>query len=180
MNAYFNLQPPTSNLQLYGLYLKKQPRMEERQPLFSLSIEPITRMHLNETARWARFLAIIGMAFLILFIVGGLVYSIYLSSVLESVNSDYGFRTSYSSSMIAGSAIMFLVVAVISFFPMLYMLRFANRMRKALNANDQEALNSSFQNLKIYFRYIGIITIIGLVLWVLWITIFILGSAALR
>ena len=154
--------------------------MEERQPLFSLSIEPITKLHLSETARWARFLAIIGLVFLMLFIVGGLVYSIYLSTVLESVNSDYGFRASYSRSMAAGSVIMILIAAVISFFPLLYMLRFANGMRKALNANDQEALNSSFQNLKIYFRYIGIITIIGLVLWVLWITIFILGSAALR
>jgi len=43
-------------------------------------------------------------------------------------------------------------------------------MSRALNANDQLALNSSFQNLKLYFRYLGIITILFLVvIGVIWI-----------
>jgi hypothetical protein len=48
------------------------------------------------------------------------------------------------------------------------MFRFASQMKTALYSNDQESLNTSFQNLKRYFRYLGIITIIGMGIWILW------------
>jgi hypothetical protein len=35
-------------------------------------------------------------------------------------------------------------------------------MKAALNINDQLTLNTSFQNLKIMFRYVGILTIVML------------------
>jgi hypothetical protein len=62
-------------------------------------------------------------------------------------------------------------MAVVGFFPLLYMLRFANQMRTALDGNDQEKLNESFQNLKRYFRYFGIITIIGMGIWLIWLMV---------
>ena len=48
-----------------------------------------------------------------------------------------------------GVAIMYIIIAVIAFFPFLFILRFANQMKAALHSNDQDLLNSSFQNLKI-------------------------------
>jgi predicted secreted protein len=71
-----------------------------------------------------------------------------------------------------------IVVAVIYFFPLLFTLRFANKMRAALNGNDQQALNTSFQNLKACFRYIGIITIIALVFLAIGLVFGIMGAAA--
>jgi hypothetical protein len=147
--------------------------MEEVQPLslFSLSIEPVTKAQLSEAARWARFLAIVGMIAVGLMVVGGVVYSIWLTSLMQSVQGTYGTEfpsRNYTNGLAIGSALMFAIAAIIIFFPFLYMLRFSNRMRTALNGNDQESLNASFQNLKIYFRYLGIITIIGLGLWVIW------------
>jgi hypothetical protein len=38
-------------------------------------------------------------------------------------------------------------------------------MKTALNGNAQEQLNLSFQNLKLLFKYVGIITIILLALY---------------
>ena len=40
-------------------------------------------------------------------------------------------------------------------------------MKVALITNDQESLNLSFQNLKVYYRFAGIITIIYLVILLL-------------
>lgn len=146
--------------------------MEESQyqseSLFSLSIDPVTKTHLSETARWARFLAIIGMIGIVLMVVGGVAYSIWLSTAVQSLN-DRVIREpgSFETAFVFGTAIGFIIMAAIAFFPLMYMLRFSNRMRRALDANDQESLNVSFQNLKIYFRYLGIITIIIIGLWVI-------------
>ncbi len=153
--------------------------MEELQPstLFSLSIDPVTKTHLSETARWARFLAIVGLISVVLLVIGGVIYSIWITSLMQEAQSNYGFNAGYTTSYTIGIAIFFVVMAAVAFFPMLYMLRFANQMRTALNGNDQQSLNTSFQNLKIYFRYVGIITIIGLGLWVLWFLV--VGMAAI-
>jgi len=148
--------------------------MEEASTsLFSLSIDPVTKVHLLDTARWARFLAIIGMICLALMIVFGLFYSIWMSTAFDGMQTQIGFQSqrTYNTGLAAGTAIMFVMMAVVGFFPLLYMLRFANQMRTALDGNDQEKLNESFQNLKRYFRYFGIITIIGMGIWLIWLMV---------
>lgn len=152
--------------------------MEENQSqLFSLTIDPVTKTHLSETARWARFLAIVGLISVVLLVIGGVIYSIWITALMQEAQNTYGFNSGYSTGYTIGIAIFFVIMAAVAFFPMLYMLRFANQMRGALNGNDQQSLNTSFQNLKIYFRYVGIITIIGLGLWVLWFLV--VGMAAI-
>jgi uncharacterized membrane protein len=57
------------------------------------------------------------------------------------------------------------IVCVIAFFPLWFLLQFANQMKRALYNNDQESLNASFLNIKKYFRYLGVITIIVLAVY---------------
>lgn len=145
--------------------------------LFSLSIDPVTKAHLYETAKWAKFLAVVGMIFLVLMIVAGVFGSAMLFSTMGGLDNEYGGTgmATYGSGIFATYMI---VVAVIYFFPLLFTLRFANKMRTALNGNDQQALNTSFQNLKACFRYIGIITIIALVFLAIGLVFGIMGAAA--
>ena len=158
--------------------------MEETQTplLFTLSIDPITKTQLSETARWAKFLAIVGMVGLGLVVVFGLVYSIWISTMMGTMQDRYGVQSpgAYAGGLAVGSALIFIVMAVVAFFPMLYMLRFANQMKVALYGNDQESLNTSFQNLKRYFRYVGIITIIGIGFWIIWLLVFGFAILAVR
>lgn len=147
--------------------------------LFSLTIDPITKAHLSETARWAKFLAIVGMIFLALM----LVFGIFLSTMMTSAASRFGEVDGYNTSSIfagfgVGMAVLYIILAVIAFFPLLFLLRFSNRMKAALVNNDQQQLNTSFQNLKVYFRYLGIITIIILALYAIAIVFGVLGAAA--
>jgi len=150
--------------------------MEETKTssLFSLTIDPSTKAHLSETARWARFLAITGMISLALVVIFGLLYSIWISTMVDSMQNQNSFQTAqpFATGLAFGSAILFIIVASVAFFPLLYMYRFANQMRTALYGNDQELLNRSFQNLKKYFRYLGIITIISLAMWLVWLLVF--------
>jgi Mg2+ and Co2+ transporter CorA len=145
--------------------------------LFSLSIDPVTKAHLYETAKWAKFLAVVGLIFLVLMIVAGVFGSAMLFSTMGGLDNEYGGTgmATYGSGIFATYMI---VVAVIYFFPLLFTLRFANKMRAALNGNDQQALNTSFQNLKACFRYIGIITIIALVFLAIGLVFGIMGAAA--
>lgn len=130
--------------------------------LFGLTINPNTKEHLSEAARWARFLAITGMVMLgiivLLMLLGG---SFALSSVTALGGMPFGGGT------MVFMAIWLLAAAALWFFPLLFTLRFAIKMRAALATDDQQLLNDSFQNLKITFRYLGIVTIIVLALYAL-------------
>ena len=151
--------------------------MEQMSPtsLFSLSIDPTTKAHLSEAARWARFLAIVGMIGLALMVV--IFGYAMMSSATGSFDGTYGTygMGAYGFGIFAGYIIL---AAVLYFFPLLFTLRFANKMHTALNANDQQALNTSFQNLKICFRYIGILTIICLAFVAIAIIFSVIGAAA--
>ena len=144
--------------------------------LFTLSIDPVTKAHLSEAARWARFLAIVGMIFLALIIVFGVFGSTMLFSSIGGFEGDATGMAAYGSGIFAGYMI---VIALIYFFPLLFTLRFANNVRTALNTNNQQALNTGFQNLKACFRFIGILTIIGLVFMAIAVLFAVMGAAAL-
>lgn len=50
-------------------------------------------------------------------------------------------------------------------------------MRNALGTGDQLSLNTSFQNLKIMFRYVGILTIIVVALYIIAIFVTVIMAA---
>ena len=138
--------------------------MESNQSLFSLSIDPVTKEHLSETAKWARFLSVLGMVFLVVGIIFGL-SGIWFTTLMDPMGDE--MSPSPSPAMGVFFAVYMFVIAVIWFFPLLYLFRFASRMRTALTGNDQQALNTSFQNLKMCIRFVGIVTIIALALTIL-------------
>lgn len=144
--------------------------------LFLLTIDPITKAHLSETARWARFLAIVGMVFIGLAAVGVLFLS-YTMTAIGGLDNDMGGRSGMFPAFGVGIAIFYILLLLIWFFPILYLLRFANRMKTALNGDNQEALNTSFQNLKSCFRFVGLITIIILAFYAIAIIFGVIGAA---
>lgn len=76
-------------------------------------------------------------------------------------------------------AIYYVIIAAIWFIPLLYLLRFSGAMRVALNGNDQQALNTSFLNLKSCFKFVGIVTVILLVLSLLGVVFGAIGMMAM-
>ena len=73
--------------------------------------------------------------------------------------------------------IFYILFAVLYFFPCLYLLRFSNKMKLALVADDQEMLTDSFRNLKALFRYVGILTLIILAFYALAIVFSLIAAA---
>lgn len=155
--------------------------MEQNQDLslFNLNLDQTGRSHLGEAARWAKFLSIIGFIMCALIVLIG----VFFGSFFSTLTSGYGnnpyddFSTSATSGLGATMAVVYIIIALIYFIPVLFLFRFATKMKNALATNDQEILNASFQNLKASFRFVGILTIIMLAFWILAIIVGVLGAA---
>ena len=142
--------------------------MEQKSAnLFDLHIDPQSQGYLSETAKWAKFLAILGFImiglFVILMLVGG-------AAAFTSFN-DMGYSSGFGTTQII-VAVLILALAII---PYIYLYRFAVKMQVALRNNDQANLTASFANLKSCYKYVGIFTIVILSLYLI---IFIYGILA--
>lgn len=140
-------------------------QQDQNASLFGLGIDHISKGHLSEAARWAKFLAVCGFIFLGLLVIYGMIMSFVFANMTSKMSEfDNTSNTSDLGNIMGiGMIIFYIICAVIAFFPYYFLLRFANKMKAALISNDQETLNSSFQNLKILYRYMGILMIISLV-----------------
>ncbi len=150
--------------------------MEQDQPLDSgfdsgrgLELSATIRDHLRETARWARFLAIIG------FVLIGLMLIIALIGLmLPSMSGLGGLGSFYSAGVFVG----YFLVALIYLLPLLYLFRFASKMQLALRTEDNMEMEGAFANIKAHYRFIGILTIILLALYGLIFLFAMLGMSA--
>jgi hypothetical protein len=131
--------------------------------LFDLQIDRQSTLYLTETARWGKFLSIMGFIMIGLCTVGfaiALVTGVTRSSAAFA-GTGYEMNTFQNTIL----PIVMIVLFLIYFFPTLYLYRFSTLMQKALLDNDQETMNNSFGNLKSAFKFVGLLTIIMLCLY---------------
>ncbi|WP_188928958.1 hypothetical protein [Puia dinghuensis] len=148
-----------------------EPTMQTN--LFELQVDQTAMAYLRDAARWAKFLAVAGFVFCALFVVVALLVATVLAGL---------FTTMGTSSAVGGLgpgfiAVVYIGIALLNFFPNLYLYNFANRMKIALLNNDQDQLNISFKNIRALFRFVGVLMIIVLGFWVLFILVLIIGTA---
>jgi uncharacterized membrane protein YesL len=134
--------------------------------LFELQIDQQSISYLGETARWARFLSIVG------FVLCGvmIIFALFAGSILASLSRLGSNADTLSSTMGLGGAfisLIYIVIALLYFFPCLYLFNFAGKMQAALRNNDQTTLNASLGNLKSCFKFVGILTIVFLSFYLL-------------
>ena len=109
---------------------------------------------LNEAAKWANFLAILG------FISVG--FLVILSFFAGAVFSFFpmGHQAPIPAVMGPIFTILYLAFAALYFFPVYYLYGFASKTKKAIHTSDSEALNKAFNFLKSHYKFVGILTII--------------------
>jgi hypothetical protein len=134
------------------------PPPEPTPPTPALHIDASSRLFLQQTTTWAKFLAIFG------FVMCGLIViaAFFMGSIISSYMSmGVGDDSLPSMGMFGGFiTVFYLALAVLLFFPNLYLLNFANKMQVALGSDDQPTLTQSFKFLRAYYRYIGIMLIV--------------------
>ncbi len=141
--------------------LNPQTENENPQPVVTtLEISKDAAYQLDEAGKWGRFLAIIGFVFLGLIVMIGFIVSIVFSVLPKTAAGPIPFP-----GFLIG--LIYLVMGVVYFFPVLFLYRFASGIKPALHLKDQNRLVKAFQNLKAHYRFIGILMIVGLVLYAL-------------
>ncbi|HET6254884.1 MAG TPA: hypothetical protein VFE32_12460 [Puia sp.] len=143
--------------------------------LFELTLDHESIDHLTETARWGKFLAIVGFVGCgIIVIAAFFIGSLLSASLLANSNMPVEPPVAKAISTLGGVFIgaVYFVFAAIYFFPCLFLYNFSVRMKAAINTNDQVKLNQSLKAQKFLFRYVGILTLIGVVLGVIEMVIF--------
>lgn len=141
--------------------------------LFELAIDQESHSHLAETARWAKFLAIVGFVTCGLIAIMAFVIGPYLSSTAFAAFPGNGLGAAAGALITA----LYLAIAVAYFFPCLFLFHFSVRLKAALRDNDQVKLTSSLKAQKTLFKYVGIMTIIILSLYALVLVIAVVGAA---
>ncbi len=147
--------------------------MEEMNLIDDTSIEggfnAEIKSYLMETAKWARFIAIVSI------VMGGLlaIFSIFAGSILNTGGNMDMFP--FSATLIA---IVYLIMAGLIIAPNVFLLNFASKAIGALRSGSESELTVAFRNLKSYYKFIGILTAIMIGFYALIFIMTMLGGAA--
>ncbi|WP_340112406.1 DUF5362 family protein [Maribellus mangrovi] len=115
---------------------------------------------LISAGKWAKFLAILGFVF-----IGFMVLMGFMISVIMSFMPSGPFRHMPIPGFLFG--FVYLVIGIVYFFPILYLLRFSTNIQQAISTNNTLKMLKAFENLKSHYRYIGIVMIVMLGLYLL-------------
>lgn len=119
------------------------------EDLLKLELNEGSIKHLQSIRRWTLFFSILG------FITIGLILliAIFSKTIVTGINPESSF------------VIVYLILAVIYFFPIYYLYKFSVLSKAALNSLNSFTLQESLKFLKPHIRFIGVLTIILLAIY---------------
>jgi len=136
--------------------------METNEPIDTgydtdLNLTAAALDYLRSVAGWSQFLAVLGFVGIGFMVLVGLILGVAMSSVPGTDQLPF---PSFVFSII------YLLLGVVYFFPVLYLYRFSNKTKQAFQFGSSEELADAFYYLKAHYKFIGILTIalIGLYL----------------
>jgi hypothetical protein len=138
------------------------------QQTVALEVTENSKFYLKTAASWSKFLAIMGFI--------GIGFMVLGAITLIPMSAWQTPYSAYSSLPVSFSAlgIVYLVMAIIMFFPTLYLFRFSQQTVNALELNNALELEEGFKNIKRYWKFKGILVIVYLSLCILFIPIMVI------
>ncbi|MDC0230424.1 hypothetical protein OAK19_00525 [Aureispira] len=115
-----------------------------------LSISTASQDFLLTTCKWTKFLAILGFIFIGFMILG--IVSFFLIGQAFSSGAGGG---------IAGMGMMlmpiYLLIIAVNFYPTRFLYRFSTLTKDGIENNSNDLITSGFENLKSFFKFIGML-----------------------
>lgn len=108
---------------------------------------------LQESAKWSKFMAIIGFIGIGLMVLVSLFMAIGFSAMGASTMPELPFPMSVFS-------IIYVLFAAIYFFPVYYLYQYATKTSAALHSKNKQLLTDGLENLKSHHKFLGIFTLI--------------------
>ncbi|PPZ92244.1 hypothetical protein C3729_04525 [Cloacibacterium normanense] len=134
----------------------------------NLVIDWRSKEFLKETAKWTKFLAILGFIGVGFMVLGSISILFASSSFMSNDAFPFGGRIFMM--------LIYLVFAVLYYFPISYLYQFSENTKKAINSNDNVAMRNAFEFLKSHYKFMGILTIILLSFYAIIIFIGLIGA----
>jgi len=119
----------------------------------SLSVSPEIKSFLQETAKWGKFLSIVGFVIVGIFVIIGLGISFFSGSAMSGIGEA---GSMVPAGMFGAIGFVYVLFALLYLVPLYYLYKFSTRMKLALAQNDQQYLAESFRNLKSLYKFMGI------------------------
>lgn len=131
-----------------------------------LVLDTFAKSYLEESAKWGKFIAIVGFVFIGLAVVG-------IFMVLAGGLGHIGGVGALGAMML-----VYLVFLGFMVLPFVYLYNFAQKTKIALRDNHQGYLRDALENHKSLFKFYGILTIISIVFYGIAIISSIVGGLA--
>ena len=138
---------------------QEQPIVQESQTEQQVIFNDEAFHHLQETRKWTLFLSILGFVALGL----GIVAAIIMSFIFQAMpNTPSPFHQIQSFQIIPLTLILLLY-----FFPIYFLFQFSEYSKRAIREKNAVYLNKALKYLKYHYRFIGILTIILISIYIL-------------
>jgi hypothetical protein len=114
--------------------------------------------YLRESAKWGRYLAILGFVLMALLVILGFSAGALIAQFAKfPQGQNAGMAMGQMGSFLG---ILYAAMAAIYFFPTYYLYQFSVKMLNALKTPSTDLLTASFKNLKSMFKFWGIFSIV--------------------
>lgn len=150
-----------------------KPEYGQEEEVEALWISEDVRSYLYETSKWAKFLAVVGLIFSILTALTAFGAGAVMNSGAISANNPL------MKLGAAGITVIYLLLAVLQFYPSMQLYKFATAANQAVLYTDQESLSAAMHKLKSFFKFWGIITIAFLALYLMTIVFMAVAGVAI-
>jgi len=142
--------------------------LEQTPQEVKLVVTEEMRSYIYEISKWARFLSIIGFILSAFLIIG----SFGIGAALTANPSMVAQLGPLSGAGAIGVTIIYLILALMYFYPSLLLFRFSNKGKQGVLYGDQESLDNAMMNMKSLFKFWGIFTIVIMIGYFLFMLLF--------
>lgn len=142
--------------------------LEQTPQEVKLVVTEEMRSYIYEISKWARFLSIIGFILSAFLIIG----SFGIGAALTNNPSMVAQLGPLAGAGAIGVTIVYLVLALMYFYPSLLLFRFSNKGKQGVLYGDQESLDNAMMNMKSLFKFWGIFTIVIMIGYFLFMLLF--------
>jgi hypothetical protein len=133
-------------------------------------LTPESAAYLLKAAKWGKFLAILGFIATAFLVIAGIAMGFIMNRVSEEMMPQ---PIQFPPAVLS---VFYIIFAGIYIVPVIYLNSFCNQAIRAIHRSDTPTLTMAFKNLKNLFVFLGILTIVVLVLYML--AIVVAGAAA--
>ena len=126
----------------------------------ALHITALSRDYLLSAGKWSRILAILGFIGVGFIVLAGL-FMVFASNFLPTTQEvPMPFPLSFIG-------IIYFVIAAVYIYPLISLFRFANQVEKGVNKQDSMTLEEGLKNLRGFFRFLGIMSLVMIGIYIL-------------